>query len=311
MSWTESDIPDQTGRVALITGGNSGLGLVTSRALATKGATVIMAARNQEKAAEAKEQILTRVPDAGIDVRPLDLGSLDSIKNFAGSVRSDYDMIDLLINNAGVMAVPERKTADGFEMQFGTNHLGHYALTARLLPLLVDTAGSRVVTVTSGARHFARPVDPANPHMEGNYDKWRAYGQSKLANVHFAIGLEQRFRESGAHTMSLLAHPGSAKTDLQANTAREGGGDTALRAVQRVGMSPDRGALPQMRAATDPSASGGQLYTPRWANNGVPVRRPLFARSKNPRSIATLFEVSASETGLTLDVAAAMQESTV
>lgn len=306
MGWTESNIPNQTGRVALVTGGNGGLGFETSRALAAKGATVIMAARNQEKASEAKARIQRQTPDANLHVRHLDLASLDSVKRFARSARDEYEKIDLLFNNAGVMAIPERRTVDGFEMQFGTNHLGHYALTARLLPLIVGNPGSRIVTVTSTARHVGRPVDPANPHMEGTYDKWRAYGQSKLANLHFALGLDQRLRAAGTRTASLVAHPGLSNTDLQATTAREGGGQASEKAANRFGMSAADGALPQLRAGTDPRANGGELYAPRWGNSGVPVRRPLFGRSKNPRSIAILFEVSALETGIPFDVVEAM-----
>jgi NAD(P)-dependent dehydrogenase (short-subunit alcohol dehydrogenase family) len=306
MTWDESHVPDETGRIAIVTGANSGLGYENSRALAASGAHVVMAARNVEKAEAARDQILTLTPDASIEVRQLDLADLESIASFAESIETDFDHIDILINNAGVMAVPEAKTADGFEMQFGTNHLGHYALTAHLLPLLVNTPGSRVVTVTSTARHFGRPVDPDNPHLEGEYDKWRAYGQSKLANLHFGIGLERRLRDAGARTESLVAHPGLTRTELQVNTAKAGGGSASEKAAARFGMDPERGALPQLRAATDPRASGGQLYGPRWFQFGDPLRLPLFGRSKSQKSIDTLFSVSERETGLRLDVAAAM-----
>jgi len=309
MSWTEADVPDQTGRIALVTGANGGLGFENARSLAAKGALVVMAARNQSKAAASQAAILDTHPNARLEVRELDLSSLDSVADLAGSVTADHDRLDILINNAGVMAIPERRTDDGFEMQFGTNHLGHHALTARLLPLLVHTAGSRVVSVTSTARHFGRPVDPDNPHLVGNYDRWRAYGQSKLANLHFALGLEERFRTAGAPTQSLVAHPGLTRTDLQVNTAREGGGDLWEKTAARFGMTPAEGALPQLRAATDPRASGGQLYAPRWVNFGPPVRRPLLGRSRNRRSIATLIAVSEAETGIRLDVARAMDRS--
>jgi NAD(P)-dependent dehydrogenase (short-subunit alcohol dehydrogenase family) len=309
MSWTEENIPDQTGRVALVTGGNGGLGFETSRVLAARGATVIMGARDQDKAKTAREQILTEIPGAKIDVRELDLASLESVNRFADTVLDDYDRIDLLFNNAGVMGIPERKSADGFEMQFGTNHLGHYALTARLLPLMVNIPGSRIVTITSTARHFGKPVDAENPHLEGRYDPWRAYGQSKLANLHFAVGLNRRLEAAGAKTRSLVAHPGLSNTDLQANTAREGGGDFWEGMASKFGMSAAEGALPQLRAATDTEASGGELYAPRWANFGAAVRRPLLGRSTNRRSIDTLFRVSEKETSLTIDVAKVMQES--
>lgn len=306
LSWDENDVPDQTGRTAIVTGANSGLGYENSRALAAKGARVIMAARNLDKGQAAKDEILAMIPEASVELRQLDLADLDSIDSFAQSINDDFDRVDLLINNAGVMAIPESKTADGFEMQFGTNHLGHYALTVQLLPLLVNAPGSRVVTITSTARHFGRPVDPDNPHLEDNYDKWRAYGQSKLANLHFAVGLERRLRDANAQTESLVAHPGLTRTELQVNTTRAGGGAASEKAAARFGMEPKRGALPQLRAATDPNASGGQLFGPRWFQFGDPVRLPMLGRSNNRRSIDTLFAVSERETGLTMDVASAV-----
>ena len=302
MSWTESDVPPLTGKIALVTGANSGLGLENTRALAGRGATVIMAARNAEKVKRARDEILARHPAGQLDFRQLDLASIESIDRFAASVLEDYDQLDILINNAGVMALPERRTTDGFEMQLGTNHLGHYVLTSRILPLLVGSQGSRVVSVTSTARLFGRPIDRSNPNLEGTYDKWRAYGQSKLANVHFALGLEQRFRAAGVSSASLVAHPGLAATELQVNTAREGGGKSSEQMARRYGMSSADGALSQLRAATDPEASGGELYAPRWVNWGPPVRRPLMARSRDDKSITTLFQVSEDLTGVPLEV---------
>ncbi len=312
MSWNISDMPDQTGRTAIVTGANGGLGLETARGLAERGAHVVMAARNQEKAAQAVEDILGTVPDASVELRELDLASLDSVDRLAKEALNDFDQIDILINNAGVMGIPEARTEDGFEMQFGVNHLGHFALTAWLLPLMVLTPGSRIVTVTSTARHFGRPVDPTDPHLEGNYEPWRAYGQSKLANHHFAVGLERRLRSDFALTGSLVAHPGLSNTDLQSHSVRATGGGASQRFFENLartmGMSAARGALPQLRAATDPDASGGELYAPRFGNNGAAVRRPLMGRSHNTKAIDTLFEVSAQETGIALDVAAAMEE---
>lgn len=306
MSWNEADVPDQTGRIAIVTGANSGLGYENSRALAAKGAHVIMAARSMEKGNAALEKVRALHPDASVELHELDLADLDSIDAFAQSIRADFDKIDLLINNAGVMAIPDAKTADGFEMQFGTNHLGHFALTVKLLPLFVNTPRSRVVTVTSTARHFGSPVDPENPHLEDKYDPWKAYGQSKLANLHFAVGLDRKLRDANAQTRSLVAHPGLSRTELQVNTTKAGGGSASEKAAARFGMDPERGALPQLRAATDPNASGGQLYGPRWFQFGDPVRLPMFGRSKNQQSIDTLFAVSERETRLSLDVAAAM-----
>jgi len=311
MSWTEADIPDLSGRVALVTGANGGLGLETARALAAKNAHVIMAARNQEKAGHALDGIRRTAPNASVAIRELDLASLDSVAHFARSVLADTDRLDVLVNNAGVMGIPERQTLDGFEMQFGVNHLGHYALTTRLLPLLVRTTGSRVVTVTSTARHGGKPVDPSNPHLHGNYKEWGAYGQSKLANLHFAVGLDQRLRRAGARTESLAAHPGLSNTDLQSNSVRETDGGRSQRfwhwLVSNVGMEAARGALPQLRAATDPHASGGELYAPRFVSTGAAVRRPLLRRSHDQEAIDTLFMVSERETGLPLDVVAAME----
>ena len=311
MSWNESDLPDQEGRIALVTGANGGIGLETARTLAAKGAHVIMASRNREKAEAAEKEMRRHLGDASIETRELDLASLQSVGKLTESVREDFDRVDLLINNAGVMGIPEQQTADGFEMQFGVNHLGHYALTAQLLPLLVDTPGSRVVTVTSTARHFGKPVDPDNPHLRGNYAEWAAYGQSKLANLHFAIGLNKRLQRAHAKTESLVAHPGLSNTDLQSNSVRQthgGGSQRFFESLARhTGMTPARGALPQLRAATDPSARGGELYAPRFGNNGPPVRRPLLRRSINREAIETLFEVSERETGVSLDVGAALE----
>ena len=309
MAWTTDDIPDQTGRVALVTGANGGLGLETARALAAKGATVVMACRNQAKAAEAEADIRRTSPHADLHVMGLDLSSLRSVEDLATTLSAELDRLDILVNNAGVMGIPEQRTEDGFEMQLAVNHLGHHALVARLLPLLVSTPASRVVSVTSTARHFGRPLDPSNPHLDGVYDPWRAYGQSKLANVHFAVGLEQRLRADAAPTTSLLAHPGLSHTDLQPNSYRETGG-WSQRIWQwlaaNTGMSARRGALSQLRAATDPSAGGGRLYAPRFVNFGAPVRRPLMGRYRDQRAIDSLFEVSRRETGLDIDVPAAL-----
>jgi len=307
MSWTAADIPDQTGRVAVVTGGNGGLGLETARALVAHGAQVIIAARDQDKAAAAVTDIRTGVPLASVEVRQLDLSSLASIRLFAEQLVQQHPRIDLLINNAGVMGIPERQTVDGFEMQFGVNHLGHFALTALLHPSLLRVDAARIVNVTSTGRHTGRPLDPANPHLRGRYTPWGAYGQSKLANVHFTLGLQQRFEAAGSGASSLVAHPGMAHTDLQPNSVRETNGGRSQRffawQAARTGMSPSRGALPQLRAATDPRARGGELYTPGFINFGTPVRRPLLTRTRNQEAINTLWEVSEQETGFSLDVA--------
>ena len=305
MSWTEADIPDLTGMTAVVTGANGGLGLETARAMAAQGAHLVMAARNQDKAAGAADDIRARVPEASLELVELDLSSQSSVREAAARILERYGRIDILINNAGVMGIPERRTEDGFEMQLATNHLGHYALTALLMPALLR-APARVVSVTSTAHHMGRAVDPGNPHLDGRYSPWRAYGQSKLANFHFAIGLQRLFEDRRASASSLLAHPGLSHTDLQAVSVRETGGGLSQRFFHglagRTGMSPARGALPQLRAATDPAAAGGEFYGPRYVNNGPPVRKPIVRRIGIDRAIARLWEVSERETGLKLEV---------
>jgi NAD(P)-dependent dehydrogenase (short-subunit alcohol dehydrogenase family) len=305
MGWTTNDIPDQTGRVAVVTGANGGLGFESAKALAANGAHVVMAARNQRKAEAARREITTLHPAASLELVPLDLASLASIGQASETIRSSHDRIDILLNNAGVMGIPERQTADGFEMQFGTNHLGHFVLTALLAPALSAADAARVVTVTSTARHFGKPVDPANPHLGGNYDPWRAYGQSKLANLYFALELQRRLEAGGSRAMSLVAHPGLSHTELQVVSVAETEGGASQRfwafLARNLGMPPERGALPQLRAATDPAARGGELYAPRWVNSGPPVRRPLMGRSVDRETSRSLWEVSERETGLVFD----------
>ena len=307
MAWTTSDIPDQSGRVAVVTGANGGLGLEVARQLARKGGHVVMAARDQAKGESARASIRGELPGASLELVPLDLASLASVRQAAAAILAGHPRVDILANNAGVMAIPERRTEDGFEMQLAVNHLGHFALTAQLLPALLQSGDARVVSVTSTGRHAGRPVDPDNPHLSGRYDPWRAYGQSKLANLHFALELDRRFRAAAVPARSMVVHPGFTNTDLQARSVRETGGGRSQRffhdAVRRFGMTPGQGALPLLRAATDPGAVGGALYTPRWVNWGPPVRRPMFARTRSSDAMTTLWEVSERETGVGLDIA--------
>jgi len=311
MAWSVHDIPDLGGRTAVVTGANGGLGLETARALAGAGAHVVMAARDQEKAASAEKRIQEELPAASLRVVPLDLGSLVSVREAADRVLADHRQIDILVNNAGLMAIPERRTVDGFEMQLGVNHLGHFALTAQLLPALLRADAARVVSVTSTAHHMGRALDPRNPHLEGSYGPWKAYGQSKLANFHFGIGLQRRLAAAGASAASLVAHPGLSDTDLQATSVEETGGGFTQRFFHGLagstGMTAEQGALPQLRAATDPSARGGELYAPRFVNFGPPVRRPILRRLGLGKAIERLWEVSERETRVTLDVAAAQR----
>jgi NAD(P)-dependent dehydrogenase (short-subunit alcohol dehydrogenase family) len=264
----------------------------------------LVAARSQEKAAAAVDDIHASAPDASVEVVPLDLGSQASVREAAEQIVGAHDHIDLLVNNAGVMGIPESKTVDGFEMQFGVDHLGHWSLTA-LLPALLRTDGARIVTVTSTAHHMGRAVDPANPYLVGRYGPWRAYGQAKLANFHFGLGLQLELERSGANAASLVAHPGLSNTDLQAVSVQQTGGGASQRffyvLARHTGMSPADGALSQLRAATDPAAKGGEFYGPLFVNNGPPVRKPILRKFGMATAIARLWEVSERETGLALD----------
>ena len=236
----------------------------------------------------------------------LDLADLASVRSAAEAIAAEQPVVDILVNNAGLMAIPRATTVDGFEMQFGVNHLGHFALTALLLRPLLAANGARVVTVTSTAHHIGRSVNPDDPHMERRYEPWGAYGRSKLANYHFGIGLQRLFEQAGVSAESLIAHPGLSNTDLQTTTVNEGGGGMIGRASQAlastVGMSSAAGALPQLRAATDPEARGGQFYGPLFVNNGRPVNRPILRRIGMDEAIEKLWKVSEALTGIPLDV---------
>lgn len=304
MGWSTADIPDQSGRVAVVTGANGGLGLETARALAGAGAHVVMAARNQDKAAAAMADIRSTHADASLEIVALDLGSQEQTKVAAEKIAAAHPSIDLLINNAGVMGIPRMLTDDGHEMQFGTNHLGHWTFTARLLPALRAAGDARVVTVTSTAHHMGRAVDPDDIEMEKGYGDWKAYGRSKLANWHFGIGLDRLLREEGWPVESLIAHPGLSDTDLQATSVEKSEGKPLAKffhsMASSTGMSAARGALPQLRAATDPQAKGGQFYGPRWMNTGNPVRLPILRRLGMASAIEKLWAVSEDLTGETI-----------
>jgi NAD(P)-dependent dehydrogenase (short-subunit alcohol dehydrogenase family) len=309
VTWSAADIPDQHGRTAVVTGANGGLGLETARQLAAKGAHVVMAVRNQQKATAAVDEIRASAPEAALELVALDLASQASVRAAAGQIMAAHQSIDLLINNAGVMGIPEAKTADGFEMQFGVDHLGHWSLTALLLPALLRAPGARIVTVTSTAHHMGRAVDRENPHLRGRYRPWRAYGQAKLANFHFGLGLQRELEQAGVSAASLIAHPGMSNTDLQAVSVQQTGGGTSQRfflfLAQRTGMSPADGALSQLRAATDPAARGGEFYGPRYVSSGPPVRKPVVRRLGMDKAIAALWQVSERETGVEMRVTAA------
>jgi NAD(P)-dependent dehydrogenase (short-subunit alcohol dehydrogenase family) len=307
MGWSTADIPDQTGRVAVVTGANRGLGFETARALAARGALVVLAVRDQTRGSDARGAIARQIPTASLELVPLDLASLPSVRDAAATILAAHPVVDLLVNNAGVFGIPRRTTADGFEAQFGVNHLGHFALTALLMPALLRSAAARVVSVTSGFRWLAATVDPTDVALTRHYNPWRAYGRAKLANLQFTLELDRQLRNAGAPVSGLVADPGFSHTDIQATCARESpglAGRSLVLMARWFGSSAATGTLPLLRAATDPAAEGGALYDPRFIIRGAPVRSRHLARSPRPRDLRTLWEVSERETGIRFDVAA-------
>ncbi|MFE3071700.1 SDR family NAD(P)-dependent oxidoreductase [Streptomyces sp. NPDC059247] len=301
--WTTADIPDQTGRIAVVTGANTGLGFQTAAALAAKGAHVVLAVRDTDKGRTAAERITARSPGAAVTVQKLDLSALASVRAAARRLRDDFPRVDLLINNAGVMWTPRSATADGHELQFGTNHLGHFALTGLLLDRLLSVPGSRVITVSSGAHRLGASIDFDDLNAERRYSPTRAYGQSKLANLLFAYELQRRLADRGT-TVSLAAHPGGAATDL----SRDFSPPVRLLFdkvfVPLFAQGPERGALPSLRAATDPRATGGQYYGPDGITGMRGHPRPVAssARSHDRTTQRRLWTVSEELTGVTYPV---------
>jgi NAD(P)-dependent dehydrogenase (short-subunit alcohol dehydrogenase family) len=298
--WTAERIPDQSGRTAVVTGANSGLGLVTARELARNGARVVMACRNLDKGHEAVEAIRSNVPDAQLQLDELDLASLASVRSFADRYTATHDGLDLLINNAGVMAAPRRLTADGFELHLGTNHLGHFALANLLLPLMEGREDARVVTLSSNAHKTVRGIAFDNLNGERRYFRWNAYGQSKLANLLFALELDRRLRAQGSTVKSLAAHPGYSATNLQSAAA-----PLVDRLVMKVGnavvaQDDEMGALCVLYAATEPGLEGGTYVGP----DGIGEQRgnPKIVQpnraARNEQTARRLWEVSADLTGV-------------
>jgi protochlorophyllide reductase len=295
--WTLADMPDQSDRVAVVTGANSGLGLAIADALAGAGARVVMACRNEEKAEAAAATIRAKAPAGTVEVQRLDLADLTSVAAFSDAFLASGDRLDILANNAGLMAVDESRTVDGFETQFGVNHLGHFALTARLTPLLTSTPGSRVVTMASFG-HRPGKVRLDDPNFERRkYNRWTAYFQSKLANVLFSNELQRRLAAKGAPTISVAAHPGYTHTDL-------GVGDGGIantvnaKAARFVAMSPAAGALPFLRAATDPGVTGGTFWGPHLLTYGRPVQETPSKRARDADTARALWELSEQLTDL-------------
>lgn len=258
-TWTTTDIPDQNGRVAVITGANTGLGYETAAALAARGAHVVLAVRNLDKGKDAAALISRRNPGASVALQELDLTSLDSIRSAAEQLRADHDRIDLLINNAGVMWTPKSTTKDGFELQFGTNHLGHFAFTGLLLDRMLPVEGSRIVTVSSIGHRIRADIHFDDLQWERSYSRVAAYGQAKLANLLFTYELQRRLAPHGT-TIAAAAHPGGSRTELTRNLPPLLARVTPL--IEPLFQGADMGALPTLRAATDPGVLGGQYYGP-------------------------------------------------
>jgi NAD(P)-dependent dehydrogenase (short-subunit alcohol dehydrogenase family) len=298
--WTFNDIPDQTGRTAIVTGANTGIGRETARMLALKGAHVVLACRNAEKGRAALAQVLAGKPAGRAELDTLDLSDLDSVAAFAAAFARTHERLDLLINNAGVMVPPLGRTAQGFELQFGTNHLGHFALAGRLLPLVLRTPGARVVVVASAAQNFGH-IDFDDLNWERRpYRGWAAYSQSKLANMLFALELQRRLSAAGSGVRATAAHPGWTATDLQ----RTAGAARFLNPL--FAMKPADGALPTLRAATDPAADGGSYWGPSgvFELGGPPAAARISTRAKDEAVAARLWDVSEKLTGVSYPLAA-------
>ena len=296
MPWTTDDIPDLAGRRAIVTGANSGLGFQIARELALHGASVVLAVRDTGRGEEAAQ----RIEGADVEVRRLDLADLSSVREFAGGFSGG---LDLLVNNAGVMALPRRTTKDGFEMQLGTNHLGHFALTGLLLPRLLEKPGARVVTMSSGAHAFGR-IRFENLQGERHYQRWLAYGQSKLANLLFAFELARRAALADLDLTSVAAHPGFAATNLQTQAARME--NSRVKAVvaelgnKLFAQSDAQGALPALYAATMPDVTGGEYFGPDSLSGmrGNPTRAHTTRAARDPEPAARLWDVSEELTGV-------------
>ena len=272
--WTADDIPDLTGKVAVVTGANSGIGFEAAKELARRGAETILACRSPERGQQALDLLRVDVPEANAELMALDLASLASVEGFATKFVDRFPRLDLLINNAGIMAVPWGQTRDGFELQNGTNHLGHFALTGRLLDVLLATPGARVVNVSS-VGHRQGKIDFDNFLYEGgDYGPWRAYFRSKLLNLLFTYELQRRFEAAGVEASSLAAHPGGSATNLGAASVRPPGTGWLFGLFNALlAQSAAMGALPTLRAAVDPEAMGGQYYGPSgfYEARGYPV----------------------------------------
>ncbi|MGB5373936.1 MAG: SDR family NAD(P)-dependent oxidoreductase [Polyangiales bacterium] len=295
--WSAEALGDQSGRVAIVTGSNSGIGFETARVLAGKGATVVMACRNLEKANPKADEIRAAHPGADVKVMQLDLSDLGSVQRFAEAFRAKHSRLDLLINNAGIMVPPYGKTAQGFETQFGVNHLGHFALTGSLLDLITNTPGSRIVTISSIAHYMGR-IDFADLNWEKGYRAQAAYGQSKIANLLFTYELQRRLAAAGKDTIAVAAHPGWTETNLQEHAK-------GVKFLNRfLAQEPLMGALPTLYAATEPGVNGAEYFGPSgfMEMNGPPKKVKSNKRSHDRNVADRLWNVSEELTGVHFQV---------
>ena len=301
--WTAADVPDQTGRVAVVTGSNTGIGYEAAAVLAEKGAHVVLAVRNLDKGKDAAARIAAKSPNADVTLQELDLTSLDSIRKASDDLRANYPRIDLLINNAGVMYTPKETTKDGFELQFGTNHLGHFALTGQLLDNMLPVEDSRVVTISSQGHRMFPKIDFDDPRAERGYNRFRAYSRSKLANLLFTYELARRLAAKGAPTIATAAHPGGSDTELTRNLPGwiRPAGEFVW---SRVTQSAEMGALPTLRAAADPGVRNAQYYGPDGfgEQHGHPKLVESSAQSHDEQIQRRLWSVSEELTGVTYPV---------
>ncbi|MEM9951772.1 MAG: oxidoreductase [Chloroflexota bacterium] len=305
--WTQANIPDQSGKVVIVTGANSGLGYETSKALAKKGAKVIMAVRTVNKGEQARDEILADVPNADLEVMRLDVGNLASVREFADTFKATYDRLDILANNAGVMAIPRQETADGFEMQLGVNHLGHFALTGLLLDVIVKTPNARIHNVSSSA-NWSGTINFDDLMGEQDYGRWSAYGQSKLANIFFTYELHNRLRAAGYDTIVNTSHPGLVMTNLQENSLEQSGRNPLESFLYRLAgplMAQDvnMGMLSQLYGMTAPEAKSGTFYGPGTFNlRGYPAEASPNSEVKDAEALKRFFDVSEELTGVTYNM---------